>query len=389
MNKKYNILLISFEMPPYVIGGIGSVAYEVTKAIKNDKHYISVIAPKDKRLFDLDVPYYPIPIRNNIYKMLVMLIKSILFVLKNKPDFIYSLSGTYSGFVALVISRIFRIKYFTVAHGSEFIRFNKNKIIKMLIRSVFNNSSKVFSVSTFTKNRLVEFGVNPDKIFVSYNGVNTQSYFPVSKEEKNRFRNKIGLKEDKFILLTISRLDKRKGHINTIRALNEIFSEKKDLKDKIVYLIGGKGSNYNMINSFIEENNLMDNVKLLGFVEENKINHYYNISDLFIQPNIYLEEQGNVEGFGLVFLEAAAAGKTSIGGIAGGSTEAIKDGETGFIVDGENVDDIKDKILELLFEPDKLDKLSANAYNNAVTNFNWKKIVNDILTQIEFCLNLK
>lgn len=385
MYKKKNssILILSFEMPPFITGGIGSVAYETVRGFERLGYKIILIAPKNDNLkTDLNCIYHSIPIKNNLIKTLIMLLKSIKVFIKDKPVFIYSLSGTYCGIVCFIINKIFKSKYFIVAHGMEFIRFEKNIIIKNIIKKIYNLSSKVFSVSNFTKEKLISFGVNSNNIYVCYNGVNTNKFYKLTKDCLEDFRKSKNLENNKFYLLTISRLDKRKGHINVLKALKNIFDSKPELKNEIFYLIGGKGETYTTLNKYINENNLNDNVIMLGFIQEKDINSFYNTCSLFIHPNIYIQKSGNVEGFGLVFLEAAASGKTSIGGLSGGSTEAIINGITGVTVDGNNINEIQNNILDLFYDQNKLNLLSENAYNNSITNFNWDIIIKNIDKEI-------
>lgn len=370
-------------MPPYITGGIGTVAYETAKSFQCQGYNVIIIAPKDKRETDLNCLYYQIPIKNNVLKLFFMFFKTLKILLSNREVIIYSLSGTYCGIVSLIMSKLFKINYFVVAHGIEFIRFKNNFLLKNLIKKVYNNSSMVFSVSNFTKNNLISFGVKRDNIYVCYNGVNTSTFYIIPEHEKEEFRLLKNIIKEKFYLLTISRLDKRKGHLNTLKALKKIFMSNEKLKSEIFYLIGGKGDMYNELDNFIKNNDLGNNVKMLGFINDDEINKYYNICDLFIHPNIYIEKDNNIEGFGIVFLEAAAAGKTSIGGIEGGSSEAIEHNKTGITINGDDIIEIEKSILELFFNKDKLNFLSKNAYKNTIKNFNWTKITDNILDKIE------
>lgn len=387
MKKK--ILILSFEMPPYVVGGIGTVAYEKIKGFKKLGYEIIVIAPKDSRMFQISgVKYEGIALNGNFKKTYQMLKKTIQVCKREKINFIYSLTGTYSGIVAMIVKKLMKIPYFTMAHGNEFIRFQNSNIIKKIINTVYKNSNRIFSVSEFTKNKLIKFGVEERKINVCYNGVDLNEYYSISGVEKENYKKKIGLINDKFNMLTISRLDKRKNHIGIIKAIEKIKEERPILFNKLNYLIGGKGKEYINLENYIKKQNLENKVKLLGFIENTDVNKLYNISNLFVMPNLYIQEDGNVEGFGLVFLEAGATKLTSIGGNVGGSAEAIDDNKNGILVDGNNIEEIKDQIIYLMENKSIVEKLSENAFIKA-QQYSWKNIINNINDEIEKSLEDK
>jgi phosphatidylinositol alpha-1,6-mannosyltransferase len=120
---------------------------------------------------------------------------------------------------------------------------------------------------------------------------------------------------------------------------------------------------------------------LLGFIEDTDVNKLYNISNLFIMPNLYIQEDGNVEGFGLVFLEAGATKLTSIGGNVGGSAEAIDNNKNGILVDGNNIEEIKDQIIYLMENKNIVEKLSENAFIKA-QQYSWGNIIDNINDEI-------
>ena len=378
MSKK--VLLLTFEMPPYITGGIGSVAYDTTKEFLELGYEVTVIGPKDSRDFDLKSKYRSISSKSNIVKFTQMLLKGLFEIYSTKYDYVYCLSGTYSGMVAYILNKVSGIPYFIVAHGNEFIRFKNSKFFFTLIKRVYNNCLKVFAVSEFTKKKLIDFGLQANHVYTCYNGVDLNRYYSLPESERKEKRTTIGITNtDLFIILTVSRLDKRKGHINAIKAISEIENE------NILYLIAGTGQYTEAIQRTIDSYNLASKVKMLGYISDKELNSFYNIADLFIMPNIYIEEEGNVEGFGLVFLEAGATKLPSIGGNIGGSAEAIVDNTTGFIVDGQNISAIKEKLQYCLNNRQELTKMGFNAYQRA-QEFAWPNIINKIVKVINVCL---
>ena len=116
-----------------------------------------------------------------------------------------------------------------------------------------------------------------------------------------------------------------------------------------------------------------DSVIFTGCVSDEELLGYYAACDVFIMPN--REIDGDIEGFGMVYLEASAAGKPVIGGRSGGTGDAILDGITGLRVDGTNVAQIADAVISLLSDPEKSKTMGKNGYRWAAQEFTWDAVV--------------
>ncbi len=342
-NSKKSMALFSFEFPPRLTGGIGKVAaqkYLKFKEYGYTVHLVAPLAPMTNQSF-----CYSLPIRNNFVKTLKLFFWGLWIITRFSPRFIYCLSGTHIGAAVFILYKFFRVPYFVMAHGYEFMRFPEYSFISKLLKTIYNNAAAVFAVSNFTKKALLKQGVREQKVYTVYNGISVIDTQSIKTKKIKEEKHKLHILPHTFVLLTISRLDARKGHDKVLESLKNIFFEQADLRKHIVYIIGGSGPEEQKIKKLIHRYELTDNVIFYGFVPEEKLPLLYTIADLFIMPNIVLPGQRDAEGFGLVFLEAAKYGTPSIGGKHGGSAEAIIDGETGFLVDGNNVKEIKEKIL--------------------------------------------
>src|SRR5262249_30414488 len=147
----------------------------------------------------------------------------------------------------------------------------------------------------------------------------------------------------KQILLTVARLDARKGHETVLNALPEVLKRHPDT----VYIIVGDGPERSKLEELTKSLNLTAHVKFAGRVSEADLLAYYHACNLFVQPNRRMPD-GDDEGFGLVFIEAGACCKPVIGGRSGGVPEAIQEGVTGLLVDGNSVKQTQDAIVRLL-----------------------------------------
>ena len=99
----------------------------------------------------------------------------------------------------------------------------------------------------------------------------------------------------------------------------------------LTYLIGGRGEYQKELEKIVFEKNLSKNVRFIGFIQDDEINNIMNACDVFVMPN--REEKGNVEGYGIVFMDANACGKPVVGGRSGGVNDDIIDGKNGVLVD--------------------------------------------------------
>lgn len=147
------------------------------------------------------------------------------------------------------------------------------------------------------------------------------------------------------VLLTVARLEKRKGIDQVLRAL-ALLKQQEKLPESWRYAIGGRGAEQKRLAQLVSDLDLASSVEFLGFVPEEDLAGLYEAADVFVQPN--REIDGDTEGFGVVFLEANACGLPVIGGEAGGTADAIDNGRTGFRVNGDSVHEIADAIAILM-----------------------------------------
>jgi phosphatidylinositol alpha-1,6-mannosyltransferase len=155
-------------------------------------------------------------------------------------------------------------------------------------------------------------------------------------------------------------LDRRKGQDRLIRAMPAILER----IPAAVLLIAGSGPEESRLRAMVDELRLQSSVLFLGHVSDEDRLAWYRTADLYAMPNRTLND-GDTEGFGLVFLEAGACGLGVIGGRAGGVPDAILDGETGLLVDGESVPDIAAACIRLLLDPQLRATMGRNGMAHA------------------------
>ena len=253
-------------------------------------------------------------------------------------------------------------KKICLIHAKE-INHNKGSFSNKRILKVLNNIDHVISNSKYTKDLAISCGVNPNKITVINPGI-----YPI-KEIDEKILNGVEnlLKNKNPRLITVSRLDKRKNHEKIIMALRNL----KQVYPNIIYICIGYGEEENNIKTLVKELNLEDQFLFLKDISQDMKNAFISKSNLFVMPSIIYKK--SVEGFGIAFVEAGQYGIPSIGGKDGGAADAIDDGKSGKICDGNNLDEIYSNIDELLTNNSYLEfGKYAKSY---VKKFEWKNII--------------
>lgn len=218
-------------------------------------------------------------------------------------------------------------------------------------KNIIEKMDFIICVSKFTKRIIKNQGIKNNRIFI-INPV--LKNLPEKKTEQNK----------EIVLLSVGRLIKRKGHEKVIRCLQEI---KKSTKKKITYKIVGKGPQESNLKRLVEKKGLQETVNFEGEVKEEDLKDYYRNSDIFVLPTKFIKPN-DVEGFGIVFIEANSHGKPVIGGNTGGVPEAIKSG-SGYLVNPNSKKDIVDKLVDLCKNEEKRRTMGENGRKIVKENF--------------------
>ena len=205
-------------------------------------------------------------------------------------------------------------------------------------KKALHNAEKIISISGYTSNRLVhEQNLEPKKVSILPVTFDA-SRFQI-KQKLQHLLNRYGLTAEQPIILTVARLNIEegyKGYDKILQALPEIRRQ----IPTVHYFIVGKGSDIPRIEQLIIQLELQDCVTLTGFVTDDELGDYYNMCDVFAMPS-------KSEGFGIVYLEALACGKPTLGGNQDGAMDALCHGELGALVDPDDVVAIAKTIIQI------------------------------------------
>ena len=280
---------------------------------------------------------------------------------------IHCLKVLPEGLVAWAMHRFSRVPYLLYAHGEEIQMRLTSRKLGWLIPPLYKGAAAIIANSHHTKVLLEEIGVRPERIHVIHPGVEAVA-FRVSEEVKRTIRQYHHL-DGAPTLLTIGRLQRRKGQDMVIQALPLIMKKFSNVR----YLIVGTGEEVAALQQLAKDCGVQDHVVFVGQVADEERAAYYAACDVFIMPNRQLG--ADIGGFGMVFLEAGAAGKPVIGGKSGGTGEAIREGITGLRVDGDDVEAIAAAVVELLTDSERARIMGEQGKRWVETAFTWESIV--------------
>jgi phosphatidyl-myo-inositol dimannoside synthase len=255
-------------------------------------------------------------------------------------------------------------KKICLIHSKE-INHSKGTNLNKRFVDVLNNVETIVSNSKYTKDLAIKHGVDKNRIIVINPGVD-----PVQEINKKSLSKVDSLLKHKYPrLITVSRYDKRKNHEKVIMALRNL----KQIYPDIVYISIGYGEEEENIKKLVKELNLEEQVMFFKDISNELKNSLLTKSNIFVMPSIIYKK--SVEGFGIVYVEAAQYGIPSIGGIDGGAADAIDHEKTGLICDGNNLDAIYSSINSML-ENKKYLEYGKAAKENSV-KFGWNKIIEE------------
>ena len=378
------ILLVSEQFPP-LIGGAGIYLYNLYSRLPQDEVVVYAQKREGDREFDSKAKMKII--RRWIWKKPFSLLHptSILGpfwlffsllrqVFKEKIDIIHCGTAHPSGECALLFKKLLGLPYLVYVFGEELGYFKKTPFKRYIITRVLKNAGAIVTLSEYTRKMLIGLGISQDKIFKIPGGVNIPDG---SLKRNNYLRQRLNL-ENKKVLLTVGRLTERKGHDVVIRAMPEVLKR----YPEAAYIIVGAGNTEARLKELTCRLNLQDKVSFLGEVAWDKPADYYDLCDVFIMVNRLIPEEGDFEGFGLVFLEANAHAKPVIAGRSGGATDAVEDQVSGILINNpEDPKEVAGAILKLLSDESLAKRMGESGKKRAQEYFNWDKH-KDIVLQI-------
>jgi phosphatidylinositol alpha-1,6-mannosyltransferase len=354
------VLLVSKLFPPSV-GGVQSLMEGI---VENSEHDIEVLTTtREENIEPGDYTTHRVDFEG--FRGVFNVLK---FLLRNSRDYDVIYFSRPTSTSKELVTKILGNKIISHVHGTEitekYLRLSSDRKLhrsrsvwrKLMCPIGLRSTSKFIAVSEWTKNLLTENSVNEDDVKVIHPGINFDDFNPTEGRKEHR--------GEQLKILTVSRLHPVKNHKTVIDAVESM--------DDIEYTIIGDGQKKDELVNYVQNKGIEDKVEFRGEITENLPEHYKE-HDVFIMPSKF-------EAFGIVFLEANSLSLPVIGSNAGGIPSAIKDGETGFVIEPQprNIE----KKLNELRDAEKRNEMAGNALKWA-KDHDWSKIITKIDREIE------
>lgn len=266
------------------------------------------------------------------------------------------------------------VKAAAIVHGQDVTK--PVAAYQRFVPRVFAALDAVMPVSGPTGEACVARGLPAHKVHVVHNGVQLDRFapfaMPAGARAPHHFRS--GLPADALLLCSVGRQVKRKGFAWFIENVMP------QLPSHVHYWLGGDGPEGEAIQSAIETAGLQDRVRLLGRLGDAELTEIYQAADLFVMPNIPVE--GDMEGFGIVMLEAAINGLPTVAARLEGIREVITDDQNGWFVESGDVAGYVERINSLDGDRDALAALSARSRDHVARTFGWDAVASHYLDAV-------
>jgi phosphatidylinositol alpha-1,6-mannosyltransferase len=269
------------------------------------------------------------------------------------------------GLVAWAVARLTLHPVIVYNHGEEITTWGNGAKFKAMCFSM-NHADRVVANSDYTRGELIRIGVDPKKITLINPGVDIERFCPGLAFRELRLG--LGMQEGQSLILSVGRLQPRKGFDMVIRSLPPLLEQGLDVH----YASIGIGDNLDHLQELAQELGVSDRVHFLGHVPPDDLPHWYNACDVFIMPN--REIDGDTEGFGMVFVEASACGKPVIAGKAGGTGSAVIEDVTGLRVDGNKPEEVTKALARLLTDKELAARLGSQGHSRVVNELSWEAV---------------
>jgi len=362
----HRVLLLTEEFPPE-IGGIQSYLSQLWSNLPDESSLVIAKKEKGDKEWDEQQKYKIIRIdtKTNTFPRWKPALKKLREAVEEfKPEVIVCGKALFEGRAAYRIWKEKKIPYVVITHAMEINTWLSHWKTKYDLLKVLNNAARVLVVNQKVKEILIKNGVSEKKFVKMYPGVD--DFFAEKDLDVQAIKDELGLVGNK-VVVTVSRMVKRKGIDVALLAMPQIVKE----VPNVSYVVIGDGPELEGLKKLAKLVGTSFKTKFLGSISREKIRKILQASDLFLlTPR---DEKGNMEGFGIVYMEAAASGLCSVGSKSGGVPEAVIDGQTGILVDENNADQTAAAVIKLLKDDDLRKKMSAEAQERALKEFVWSK----------------
>lgn len=360
-------ILFTLDYPP-IVGGAARYFYHLVEA--GDGLDWMVIAPKTDAAFEGSVAVRRLTLLGPRWmwpRWLLLVWHMLRIVRKEKPTMLHAGQVLPVGTAAFIVSRLTGIPYVVYAFGLDItgsVSKRKSWIRNHVLRSAF----RVITISGFTKSKVQEAGVVPERILMLPPGCSILPHTQDAERAK-QFRARHML-TGKTVFLTVCRLVHRKG----VDLMIEAFARVAKLNDDVACMIVGDGPERAALEELARKHGIQDRVIFLGQINDADLPTVFTACDVFVMAPRE-ESNSDVEGFGIVYLEANAFAKPVIGTRTGGVPDAVHDADNGLLIPQNDVTALSGAMERLYRDAGLRATLGARGQERVFSEAQWSKRV--------------
>ena len=354
------ILFITRKHPPSV-GGMQKLSYQLIQAIRQRTKTQVVAWGGSQAFLPVFLPY--------------ALLRAMLILATRRDVTLLHLGDPVLAPLGVILKRLFHRPVVVTVHGLD-VTF-PHPLYQMLIVPCLYRLDRLICISAAARDACQQHGIPPERCTIIPLGIEAAAFHPPSPEEARRhLETRVGYPlGDRALLLTVGRLVERKG-VDLLVAI--VLPRLVAAWPDILYLVVGEGPWRAAIETAVQKTGLEEHVVLLGQVDEVTLRAAYAAAQVFVMPNVPV--LGDMEGFGLVALEACAAGCCVVAANLDGIPEAIVPGQNGFLVPPGDADAYVKTILPLLRAEQRRQALGRRAQNFVREHYGWEHVAQQYLT---------
>lgn len=353
-------------------GGIQTWALEISRFFAERCDDFCVIAPRAEGADEADRAFDFRVIRRGSPNTLIAAAAPELARLASRERFDHTLHAQWSTApAALYLRKRGRLAQVTVAaHGRELLLEPWQKLgplqsgYDLVRKRALVSADRILAGSAFTAGLLRDLGVRGERIRVIGYGVDPERFRPADVSE---LKARLGV-GSRPLLVTVSRLVPRKGIDTVLRALSRVRAR----VPEALYLIAGEGPDRARLEALADREGVADAVRFVGGVPDAELPLWFALGDVFVMPS--RSDGADVEGFGIVFLEASAAGRPVIASHAGGIPDAVAEGVSGLLVPPDDPERLAERLVELLSDRARAADLGRRGRERVLAEFTWQAV---------------
>ncbi|WP_436715003.1 glycosyltransferase family 4 protein [Roseiconus lacunae] len=367
-----NTLVLSEVFPPQR-GGSGKWLWEIYKRLDNLNFAMAVgngfgelegerSYPHPIERLPLSMPRRSVANLSSLYHYTRQARLVSKVVRRHEVTMIHAARPLSEGLLALAMKLRYGMPYVCYTHGEDISVAMTSRELQYVTSRVLAASKAIIANSTFTAALLQsDWSIDAAKIKLMHPGVDTTYFQPAQPQRQPQWANR-------FVILTVGRLQPRKGYDTVIRAIPHLV----DNFPNLLYVIAGGGEYASQLKELVAELGIQQHVAFLGEISDDELLKCYQECDVFVLANRTI---GNdVEGFGIVLLEAQACEKPVVAGKSGGTKDTMQHEKSGFLIDATSPDELVSVLKTKLATPDLRSQMGRAGREFVVRQYDWASL---------------